>query len=410
MNHQSCAVDNLLAHPAWLLHHDVGTGKSLTIATALGLKGQVFHVADTTHMTPKKKKAVMEEVLKQDSGVYVVLVTYESLHSKTMKDLIAKVKWTSLVMDESHKIKSAGSKCSRRAKYLADKNPEADRWCMSATPFANDPLDIYGQLRFMGVVNGTFSQFRSRYAVTHPEQPGWILSHKNLDELYNNVDRVSCRASADSVLDLPEQVHIDVPVRLEAATRKLYDDLDKDFVASLQNTGINFAVDNPLTKLLRLQQITGGFCEDLKITKGTPEKALALREVIDHDKPVVVFCRFSKDLEQVAAIAGEEYLELSGKRKELERWQQGMGRVLGVQIQAGGAGIDLTRASNAVFYSVGHSLADFTQAIGRLHRPGQLTTTVFHHLVGINTVDELVYKALSKKQAILDFLLNGASK
>ena len=407
MNHQACGCDNLLAHKSWLLHHDVGTGKTLTICTALGLKGEVFHVADTTHMSAPKKKKVLQGILDADGGVYVVLATYEALSSKSMKDLLAKIKWTSLVMDESHKIKSAGSKCSRRAKYLADKNPEADRWCMTATPFANSPLDIYGQLRFMGVVSGTWSQFRDRYAVTHPDRPNWVFNYKNLDELHNNVNRVSCRASSDSVLDLPEQVHIETPVQLNTVTRKLYKSLDEDFVASIQDKTVS--VDNPLTKLLRLQQITGGFYESNKIAKGTPEKAMALKEVIDHDKPVVVFCRFTKDLEQVAEVVGKTYLELSGKRNELDKWQKGDGRVLGVQIKSGGAGIDLTRASLAVFYSIGYSLADYTQACGRLHRPGQMTTTIFHHLVAKDTVDEQVYKAIQGKQQILDFLLRGAA-
>ena len=84
----------------------------------------------------------------------------------------------------------------------------------------------------------------------------------------------------------------------------------------------------------------------------------------DLGEPVVVFCRFRHDLEAVAngcEATRRNYREISGRRNELEAWKKAQNGILGVQIRAGGEGIRLTRARYAVYYSVGHSLAQFLQ-------------------------------------------------
>jgi SNF2 family DNA or RNA helicase len=103
--------------------------------------------------------------------------------------------------------------------------------------------------------------------------------------------------------------------------------------------------------------------------------------------------------------------ELSGKINSLADWQAGKTTVLVAQIQSGGIGIDLTRASYGVFYSLGHSLSEYLQAIARLHRPGQEKTTRFYSLVatllGKTTVDGFVYEALSQRKEVIDAIIDA---
>jgi hypothetical protein len=94
-------------------------------------------------------------------------------------------------------------------------------------------------------------------------------------------------------------------------------------------------------------------------------KRLTLAELLEDigaDEPVVVFCRFRRDLTVVADLAqyfGRSYGELSGRFKtgldERGCMVDGI-QVMGVQIQSGGVGVDLTRARYAVYYSLGFSL------------------------------------------------------
>jgi SNF2 family DNA or RNA helicase len=129
---------------------------------------------------------------------------------------------------------------------------------------------------------------------------------------------------------------------------------------------------------------------------------------------VVVFCLRTADLSQARSVCestGRSVSELSGKRRELESWQQGDTTALIVQIQAGGIGIDLTRASSAYFWSLGFSLADYLQAIARLHRPGQSRVVSIWHLLatidGRPTVDGRVYDVIRQKGNVVDEIIRG---
>jgi SNF2 family DNA or RNA helicase len=128
----------------------------------------------------------------------------------------------------------------------------------------------------------------------------------------------------------------------------------------------------------------------------------------------VVFCRFSSDIANVRAAAerlGISVSELSGRARQLDEWQQGTTRLLVTQIQSGGIGIDLTRASVAWFYSLGYSLSEYEQAVARLHRPGQMKHTHIYHLIATNngraTVDGRVHEALRDRKEVVNVILDG---
>jgi superfamily II DNA or RNA helicase len=96
---------------------------------------------------------------------------------------------------------------------------------------------------------------------------------------------------------------------------------------------------------------------------------------------------------------------------DLAAWQAGKTAVLVAQIQSGGIGIDLTRANVGVFFSLGHSLSEWLQAIARLHRPGQERHTRFFSLVatlhGKTTADGRVYEALKNRKEVIDVICDS---
>jgi SNF2 family DNA or RNA helicase len=136
-----------------------------------------------------------------------------------------------------------------------------------------------------------------------------------------------------------------------------------------------------------------------------------LRDVFEDiapDEPLVVFCRFHKDLEAVSRVAderGRRSLELSGRMDDLKRWQAGEAPVLAVQIDSGGVGIDLTRARYSIYYSLGFSLGSYEQSLARIHRPGQTRPVEYIHLLAEGTVDEKVMAALSQRANVVNAVL-----
>jgi SNF2 family DNA or RNA helicase len=174
-------------------------------------------------------------------------------------------------------------------------------------------------------------------------------------------------------------------------------------------------VANAMVKVLRLQQLTSGYLktDEGELVQYGNEKLNLFKELLGEipaKEPVVIFCRFTSDIANVKAAckdAGRTCAELSGHENSLAEWQDGKYDCIAVQIRSGGVGIDLTRACYCVYYSMGHSLGDFSQSLARTNRPGQTRTVRYYHLLAEGTVDPTIYQALSKKQKVVDYILKG---
>jgi SNF2 family DNA or RNA helicase len=148
-----------------------------------------------------------------------------------------------------------------------------------------------------------------------------------------------------------------------------------------------------------------------KIDSGKAELLAEIAEDIDEHEPIVVFCRFQHDLDEIKAVAeklGRTYGEISGRKKDAldDRAELKDGiQIAGVQIQAGGVGIDLTKARYGIYYSVGYSLGDYEQSLARIHRPGQTRPVIYYHLVAASTIDETVYRNLSNKRDVVKSIM-----
>ena len=207
-------------------------------------------------------------------------------------------------------------------------------------------------------------------------------------------------------------------VQLPAKDMRTCRELAEDFIAECGTS--NVVVKNVLGKMMRLQQIASGYCvvqdspiddprvEELNTTK---EDALAdMLEDISPEAPVVVFCVFRHDIDAIrrsALQAKREAFEVSGSKHQLLDWYDSKGGVLAVQIQAGAEGIDMTISNHAIYYSIPHSLALYNQSKARLYRPGQKNAVSFCHLLAEGTIDEAMYRALVRKEDVIESIKNG---
>ena len=400
-----------------LVTADMGTGKTLIGLMASGSWGKEFLPLDLTRGTTKKRAELLRQQVQAVAGgrALVCMVNYEAVWRGELSGEISKVQWKALILDESHRAKSPTSKVSRWLHRLARSQPHARRILLTGTPMPQDPLDIYGQSRILDdeVFGTSFARFRARYANVHPMFKSKVLSWKNQEEFSEKFDSISYRVEADQVLDLPDTIHERIEIEMSKAMRKVYAGLSEELTAEVHQGTVT--IGNALSKLLRLQQATSGFARlsegGTVPIDGTPAKRLALQDRLSDlpaTEPVVVFCRFRNDLAEVQAAAkslGREYAEVSGSRKDLERWHEGDAVILGVQIQSGGLGIDCSRAAYAFYYSLGFSLGDYQQSLARLHRPGQTRCVRYYHLVCKESVDEQVYAALQNRQNVIEAVM-----
>jgi SNF2 family DNA or RNA helicase len=347
-----------------------------------------------------------------------VICNYDSVWRGDLGKAVGKISWDAILLDESHRIKSPSGKSSRWLAKLAESQPSAKRVCLTGTPTPHGPLDWWAQFRFLdqSILGKSYTAYRSRIAVTHPRYPGFILNYRAeaLEALSRRIDPHVYRISIDDVISLPEIIHADIAVTLPPKARKIYDNLERDMVAVLEESGNTITAANKLSLVTRLQQITSGFCaeESLYGEDELSPKERALQDWLEDlpkDEPLVVFCKFRRDLDscaKVLATAGRSCSELSGRIKQLEAWQRGETNALVVQQQAGGVGVDLTRCCMAVYYSLSHSLGDFEQSLARLRRPGQNRPSRFVHLVVEDSVDRAIYEALQEKRDVVEEVLS----
>jgi len=433
--HQQRGSNLIVEHAAVMLAWDMGVGKTRAVIDAVnrlasrrvlvvcpkivvdvwpeqlarwGWTGRVLALGDGS---VAKRGGLLGEALADDSPLAAV-VNYDALLSPKMKNPLLITTWDVVVADESHFIKAAGSKRSKFFIHLGNKARK--RVCLSGTPLAHSPLDVYGQFRFLDrrVFGSSVLDFRSKYCTfgyrgaTDPVPVGF----KNLDDLHNRFHKLADVVKKADVLDLPPVLHETRRVDLGSEARRAYSDLEKEFVAEVRSGKIT--VSNALVKLLRLQQITGGVAplDEGGRPRIDDAKAKALEELFDEigpDEPIVVFAKFCDDLDAVKA-CGRTVYELSGRIHQLAAWKEaGGGAVLAVQIQAGGVGIDLTKAAYAIYYSLGYSLSDYEQSLARLDRPGQTRNVTYTHLVARRTVDERVYAALRAKRDVIRSIIEG---
>ena len=419
--HQSAAAAWLAARMFGMLAMDMGTGKTFTALLALLLERLPLVFVDLSRGSGQARAERLQAALATATGKrLVVVVNYESVWRSQLAPTIESVKWSAIVLDESHRIKSPGGTASRYLARLAAKQPKARRVCLTGTPMPHSPLDLYGQFRFLDpeIFGTSFTRMRARYADCDVRFPSKVKAWKNQNELTGKLDSHSWRVTADEVLDLPEAMHETLSVELSPKVQRFYRSLEREMVAEIESGTVTAA--NALTKLLRLQQATGGYARvdgyaHVTPIDGVSAKRLTLQDRLEDlpvTEPVVVFCRFRSDLDDVAAAArelGREYAEVSGERKDLERWQAGDAVILGVQMQSGGVGIDCSRAAYAFYYALGFSLGDYEQSLARLRRPGQTRCVRYYHLVCEGTVDEQVYAALRERRNVVDAVLTRLS-
>ena len=443
--HQQEAIDFAAARRGTLFHMGMGTGKTLcAIAKAADKKLVVvvcplsvipvwtsefeahadypYRLLSLTKGSCRKKGETVRDFVRDapDGVTSVVVVNYESAWRPGLKEVFLDIGWDLVIADESHRIKSPGSAVSKFFHRLCGFARE--RLLLTGTPMPHSPLDIYSQAKFLdpSIFGTSFLKFRARYAIMGGYAVNGravqVIGYQNQEEMARRMEGVTYTAKAADVLDLPPATFSQVYYTLEKDERRIYDDLKSDLVAGINDGFIT--AGNALVKLLRLQQIAHGCSktDDDKIVRLGRSRAKALKEVLEGigDEPVAVVCLFRSDIEDVRWAVDElnkeggkkrTVVELSGSKKDIQgKWKE-EGDVAAVQIRAGGLGIDLTKARYCVLYGIGFSLGDYEQVLARVHRPGQERPVTYVQVVGHDTIDEKVYKALrDKKDVVLSVL------
>ena len=452
--HQLAALDFLAVRQHAALYTDMGTGKTkvgidlilnrgfkLTLIVGTKKSCQVWEDEFQIHaskapellrldlLSTVKKVDLLKELYAlwgEKSCPVVMIINYESIWRKPFSEYLLKMPIDCVICDESHRIKSPGSKCSlyltRLGKYVEN------RYLFTGTPSTESPVDVYAQYRFLQpkIFGTRLTIFRDRYEnldavrtayagyrVLDKNQP-----YKNLDELKEKM--YSCAFYVENPLDLPDTTDITVSFTPNRQAQEVYRKIEKD--GAFENENGIFEVNNALTKALRLQEVLSGYVVQenetftehrfttLDFARG--QARTDLRDGIDPAEKVVIFAKFRYDftiIQNICKQLNRVYGEISGQLDAYEKWKEDKINVLAVQYQSGSESINLTKARYCIYYSGSHSYGLYAQSRKRVHRPGQDQPVIYYHLKAVIpktvTIDEKIEKALEQKKDLVDFLL-----
>lgn len=345
----------------------------------------------------------------------VAVINYESVWRDDIFSKLVEFNADMIICDESQRIKTHDAQQSKAMHKLGDL--ARYKLILSGTPVQNNAVDLYSQYRFLDptVFGNNFYKFRNRFCVMGGFNRRQIVNYKDLDLLIKKEHSIAYRVTKKEALDLPEQTFETRYITLTPSEKKLYNTLKKESATELANGG-TISASTVLTKLLRLQQFTGGFViadgeeKPQQIGSG---KINALEDivddyVIDSGKKLVIFARFRAELDLIRKLLDKKKLKygviygdikLSDRGEIVRDFQENKEtKVFLAQIDTAGLGITLTAADTCVYYSVNFNYAAYSQSLARIHRIGQRNTCTYIHLTTKGTVDELIMKALHKKE------------
>lgn len=366
-----------------------------------------------------KKKEQLTKL--SEEGLQIVVVNYESAWRLEKELLIYNPDL--VIADEAHKLKENRSKQSQGMQHIGDK--ARYKLLLTGTVITNRELDVFSQYRFLNsqIFGTSFYAFRNQYF-----DMGGYGNHTPIfrkwmrDDFLRKLHSVVFRVTKIECLDLPEITEEVRTVELEKDAVKLYESIELDSYAKLDESEVTTA--NILTKVLRLSQITGGHLtdDDGVVNVVSSAKLNALSDIIDtaisDDKKIVVMARFVPELDDIQKLLEKKNIDYAVMRgavkdrdNEINRFQYDEKcRVFVGQIAVAGLGITLTVASTMVFYSLDYSMPNFEQAKARIYRTGQTEKCHYIYLVCKDTVDRKVLYALRKKIDLAKMLIDDYRK
>ena len=352
-------------------------------------------------------------------ALQVAVINYESTWRDGIFEALQEYNADLIICDESQRIKTHDAAQSKAIHKLGDR--ARYKLILSGTPVQNDAMDIFSQYRFLDptIFGQNYYTFRNRYAVMGGFNKKQVVGYRDMDELIRKEHSIAYRVTKEEAVDLPEQTFENRIVTLDKKERGIYNQLKRDSVAQLEDGG-QVTATTVLTRLLRLQQFTGGFLVEDEaqrpqlVSRGKLDALADILQdyVIEGRKKLVIFARFVPEVMEIiklatamlnkahkscAAIYGDIPKEQRGDI--VKQFQTDPDTMVFVgQIDTAGTGITLTAADTCVYYSVNFNYATYSQSLSRIHRIGQKNRCTYIHLVTEKTVDETILRALARKE------------
>jgi len=424
--HQKSALSLAYMFDSYALFMEMGTGKSLVAVKLMELRKPAMVVAplstlESVWVNEIKKWSSLTcvnlwqnlDALDKDYDVYIT--NYE--HFKKIKNID---KINMLVIDESAKLKNHKSGITKH--LLSFKDTVKHKLILSGKPAPNGLMEYWGQMAFVNheLLGDNFFRFRNKYFYSSGYGGYLYVAYSGAKEaIMKQISKQAYVIKKEEAVDLPERTFETRLIEMDKLQRDKYDEMWKLNILEYKNHVALGA--NELAKLMKCREITSGFVISengfvVEISKSKFNELKAVLDELDHDRQVIIWCQFHKEIEQLKAEFGDDATTLYGAMKQKDKeqaikdFQDGKYRILLAHPLSGGHGLTFVNCSYVIWYSLSYSAEQFDQANDRVHRIGQLNKCTYILLLARNSIDEIIYKALQKKERMAESCLKMLKK
>lgn len=428
-DYQNKIVNDILNNKCWGVFLNCGLGKTLITLEAIYWLKQFDNVKGVLIVAPKQ---IINEVWQQEAKKWgydftfsilpddpdktdIYFVTPESLISPRFKLPDANM----LIIDESTKFKNHSSKRFKiLQKYL---NHFDRRLILTGTPMPRGYLNLWPQVFILDQgqrLGKTITAFRTRYF----NRGGYMNYEYKLIEGSDKkiIEKTQNILKFYEVLSiLFPSIENDIAVYLDDDSLDIYKRFSNKALLELQDTTL--IAYNHMTKRAKLKQLISGACYDedgIEVLHLSTRKVNRLTELVEslQEEPLIIVYNYNFEINLIEKALDRDLPRISGNvhavqiRQLIKKWNNREVSILLIQPQAAAHGINLQDGGhNICWFSATYDLELYLQTNSRLCRSGQNKTVVIHRLITQETLEPVIYNALSNKRQVQDELLQQLS-
>jgi len=346
----------------------------------------------------------------------MVICSYGLLQQEEVGEMLAKVQWQTVILDEAQAIKNTTTKRSQAAMNLQS----SFKLITTGTPIENHLGELWNLFRFINPgLLGSLDNFNTKYA--NPIERS--QDREARDQLKKLIQPFILRRTKNQVLqELPSRTEVTLQVELTKEELAFYEALRREAIAKLTNSDAN-AGQKHLQVLAEIMKLRRACCNTKLVRPDIPLPSSKLQlfgevvtELLDNKHKALVFSQFVDHLHIIRDFLDSlkisyQYLDGSTpakeRKKRVEAFQAGEGDVFLISLKAGGTGLNLTAADYVIHMDPWWNPAVEDQASDRAHRIGQKRPVTIYRLVAKGTIEEKIVDLHHHKRDLADSLLEG---
>jgi SNF2 family DNA or RNA helicase len=412
--HQVQAAQFLIERKKAILADEMGVGKTLSsILAAYSLPSpRIIICPASLKLNWQKEIRIVDSTgtIKIISNEFEIadwiIINYNLLakHSSSIMESNANC----IIFDEAHYIKAidnTGKPSSQRAKVGLEIANSLDYvFLITGTPMTARPKDLFNLLLAikhpLASSSSSFYSFAHNYCGAVNNGYGWdYRGASNTEELHENIKGFMLRRYKKDLIDLPVKTRAFIPVDVNL----------KDYYKAVA------AYIKKRKKIKGAEHLAHFNIMRHMLAKSKIVSSIELAEnILENGEPIVIFTNFKVVVDEIFEHFRERAVKLTGdcdleeRQKAVDDFQSGQKDVFIANLLAGGIGITLTRANQAIVNDFDWTPSNHAQSEDRIYRIGTKQKCYIRYVYADGAeVDVKMAEVLMQKISNISTVIDG---